>query len=117
MNRSECDPVLVSLTSEEPAVPSRQTFSGIPGADRYVTLYTEGPAFSLVRVNGTWTTVLTDGRAIDIGAGLTDGQDNTVTLWSMGIDGSVMFSDVIPSNATNYPTTYLSGWEDMSAPY
>ena len=43
MNRSECYPVLVSLTSEEPAVPSRQTLSGIAGADRYVTLYTEGP--------------------------------------------------------------------------
>jgi hypothetical protein len=117
MNRSECDPVLVSLTSEEPTVPSRQTFSGIPGADRYVTLYTEGPAFSLVTVNGTWTTVLTDARTIDIGSGLIGGQDNTVTLWSMGVNGSVMFSDVIPSSSISHTTPYFSSWEDMSAPY
>lgn len=62
MNRSECDSVLVSLTSEEPAVPSRQTLSGIYGAHRYVTLYTEGAAFSLVTVDDRWTTVLTEGR-------------------------------------------------------
>ncbi len=110
MNRSECDPVLVSLTSQEPTVPSRQTFSGIPGADRYVTLYTEGPAFSLVTVNGVWTTVLTNGRSIDIGPGLIDGQNNTVTLWSLGVNGSVMFSDVIPSNATGYAAPYRSSW-------
>ena len=117
MNRSECDPILVSLTSQGPTVPSRQTFSGIPGADRYVTLYSEGPAFSLVTVNGVWTTVLTDGHATDIGAGLMDGQNNTVTLWSMGVDGSVMFSDVIPSNATGHTTAYRSSWEDLWAPY
>ena len=117
MNRSECDPVLVSLTSQGPTVPSRQTFSGIPGADRYLTLYSDGPAFSLVTVNGMWTTVLTSQRSIDLGPALIDGQDNTVTLWSLGVDGSIMFSDVVPSNATGYTTTSLSSWADLWAPY
>ena len=117
MNRSECDPVLVSLSSEEPTVPSHQTFSDIPGPDRYVTLYSEGPALSLVTVNGVWTTVLTSQRSIDIGPAFIDGRENTVTLWSLGVEGSVMFSDVIPSNAANHTTARGSAWDDVWAPY
>ena len=69
-------------------MPSRQTFGGIPGVDRYVTLYSEGPAFSLVTVNGEWTTVLTSQRSIDIGPALKEGEDNSVTLWSLGVEGT-----------------------------
>ena len=64
-----------------------------------------------------WTTVLTSQRSIDIGPALIDGQNNTVTLWSLGVNGSVMFSDVIPSNVTTHTKAYGSTWDEVWAPY
>ena len=48
-------------------------------------------------VNGKWFTVLTGAETIDVGPAMVEGSDNTVALWGWGAEGTVMLSDVVPS--------------------
>ena len=115
MNRSECDPVLVSLTSKSGGV-TRATIDDLPHADRYMTLYSDDSAagFILVTVNDKWFTVLTGAGTVDIGSALVEGSDNTITLWGWGANGSVMVSDVVPSQQRSGPGWAPTRWHGYS---
>ncbi len=120
-NVAECDPVLVSLTSEPGSRVARQTVSNLPNADRYLTLFSDGPSagFILVTVNNKWFTVLTGAGTIDIGSALVEGFDNTITLWGWGAEGLVMISDIVPPHDSGSGGWALTRWKsyDSWQPY
>ena len=108
-NVPECDPVLVSLSSEAGSRVARQTLTSLPYEERYLTLYGSdlGLAFVLVNANGRWFTLLGDARkatTIDVGSAMVDGVDNTITLRVWGA-GTVMVSDVVPARDSKSQTS------------
>ncbi len=116
MNRSECDPILVSLSSESGSRVARETITSVPSADRYVTFYNSdsSPTFLLVTVNNKWFTVLASAETIDVGSAMVEGSDNTITLWGWGANGSVMVSDVVPLQQSSGPAWTPTRWQGYS---
>ena len=107
-NVSECDPVLVSLSSQSGGR-MRETITDLPYEERYITLYGSDPglAFVLVNANGRWFTLLGDASeatTIDVESAMVAGVDNTITLRVWGA-GTVMVSDVVPARASASQTS------------
>ena len=115
-NRSTCDPVIVSLSSQSGGR-MRETITDLPYEERYITLYGSDPglAFVLVNANGRWFTLLGDASeatTIDVGSALVAGVDNTITLRVWGA-GTVMVSDVVPARARTSRASQR--WQQWSA--
>ena len=100
-NSSTCDPVLATLTRDSRTLP----LTGIAPKERYLTVSPngDGPASSMVmaNVNGTWFQFGVDQQSvtIDLGSAMTNGSDNTVTLWASS-DTTILLADAVPKNAT-----------------
>ena len=120
-NVTECDPVLVSLSSEPGSRMARETVTSLPHADRYLTLYSDDPSdgFILVTVNNKWFAVLTSAGTIDVGSALVEGFDNTITLWGWDAEGLVMISDMVPPHDSGSGGWALTRWNsyDSWQPY
>ena len=120
-NKSTCDPFMVDLASES-GQRTRETITGVPAVERFVTLYSSDPGFSfaLVNVNGTWFTLLGDagtGKMIDVGAAMVGrGDNNTITLSLWGAAGTVLVSDMPPTQASTAQAGLLwPRWSTLSA--
>ena len=99
-NSSTCDPVLATLSRESGSLSVRD----IRSEERYLTISPNGRASSLVmaNVNGRWFRALgldQQSVTIDLGSAMTDGLENTVTLWASS-DTTILLADAAPRNAT-----------------
>ena len=111
-NSSTCDPVLATLTRDSRTLP----LTGVSLRERYLTISPNGPDSSVVmaNVNGTWFQFGVDQQSvtIDLGSAMTDGSDNTVTLWASS-DTTILLADAVPKHASISPAArpwWHSAW-------
>jgi hypothetical protein len=103
-----CDPVLTRAEIPEGRRRVSETFSGIPQAERYITVQNGDPGLSglLVTVNGAIFPVThlgdTEERTTDVASAMAEGDTNTIMLTAYGQPGAS--ADITIHDGTLAPT-------------